>query len=110
MSQLLRRGLIAALAPAGIPRADIVVTDDVGERLSFRWLPPEQPALYRLAALFVGVRQVDPVTNQLEVLSKGSTLPGRILHGWRFPPAFWPETRCRSRTMCLWFTGIAPDM
>jgi len=33
MCQLLRRGLIAALAPAGVPNADIVVTDDVGERL-----------------------------------------------------------------------------
>lgn len=33
MSQLLRRGLIAALAPAGVPNCDIIVTDDVGERL-----------------------------------------------------------------------------
>ncbi len=33
MSQLLRRGLIAALAPAGVPNADIVVTDDIGSRL-----------------------------------------------------------------------------
>jgi len=33
MSQLLRRGFIAALAPVGVPSADIVVTDDVGERL-----------------------------------------------------------------------------
>lgn len=33
MSQLLRRGLIAALAPVGVPHADIVVTDDVGDRL-----------------------------------------------------------------------------
>ena len=32
MSQLLRRGLIAALAPVGVPTADIVITDDVGER------------------------------------------------------------------------------
>jgi len=32
MSQLLRRGLIAALAPAGVPNCDIVVTDDVGDR------------------------------------------------------------------------------
>ena len=32
MSQLLRRGLIAALAPVGVPTADIVVTDDTGER------------------------------------------------------------------------------
>jgi hypothetical protein len=32
MSQLLRRGFIAALAPAGVPLADIVVTDDVGQR------------------------------------------------------------------------------
>jgi len=32
MSQLLRRGLIAALAPVGVPTADIVVTDDIGER------------------------------------------------------------------------------
>jgi hypothetical protein len=33
MSQLLRQGLIAALAPAGVPNCDIVVTDDIGERL-----------------------------------------------------------------------------
>lgn len=33
MSELLRRGLIAALAPAGVPNCDIVVTDDIGERL-----------------------------------------------------------------------------
>ena len=33
MSQLLRRGMIAALAPAGVPNCDIVVTDDIGERL-----------------------------------------------------------------------------
>lgn len=33
MCQLLRRGLIAALAPVGVPNADIVVTDDVGARL-----------------------------------------------------------------------------
>lgn len=33
MSQLLRRGLIAALAPAGVPNCDIVVTDDIGDRL-----------------------------------------------------------------------------
>lgn len=32
MSQLLRRGLIAALAPVGVPTADIVVTDEVGDR------------------------------------------------------------------------------
>jgi len=32
MSQLLRRGFIAALAPVGVPLADIVVTDDVGKR------------------------------------------------------------------------------
>jgi hypothetical protein len=32
MSQLLRRGLIAALAPVGVPTADIIVTDDIGER------------------------------------------------------------------------------
>lgn len=32
MSQLLRRGLIAALAPVGVPTADIVITDDAGER------------------------------------------------------------------------------
>jgi hypothetical protein len=31
MSQLLRRGLIAALAPVGLPTANIVVTDDCGE-------------------------------------------------------------------------------
>lgn len=33
MSQLLRRGFIAALAPAGVPNADIVVTDREGGRL-----------------------------------------------------------------------------
>jgi len=33
MSQLLRRGLIAALAPAGVPNADIVVTDEIGDKL-----------------------------------------------------------------------------
>ena len=33
MSQLLRRGFIAALAPAGVPNCDIVVTDFVGDRL-----------------------------------------------------------------------------
>jgi len=33
MSELLRRGLIAALAPVGVPNCDIVVTDDIGERL-----------------------------------------------------------------------------
>ena len=33
MCQLLRRGLIAALAPNGVPNADIVVTDDIGDRL-----------------------------------------------------------------------------
>lgn len=34
MCQLLRRGFIAALAPVGVPTADIVITDDVGERAS----------------------------------------------------------------------------
>lgn len=33
MSQLLRRGFIAALAPVGVPSADIVVTDDIGDRV-----------------------------------------------------------------------------
>jgi hypothetical protein len=33
MSELLRRGMIAALAPAGVPNCDILVTDDIGERL-----------------------------------------------------------------------------
>ena len=33
MCQLLRRGLIAALAPAGVPNCDIVVTDQIGDRL-----------------------------------------------------------------------------
>lgn len=33
MSELLRRGYIAALAPAGVPNCDIVVTDDIGDRL-----------------------------------------------------------------------------
>jgi hypothetical protein len=32
MSQLLRRSFIAALAPVGVPMADIVVTDDIGHR------------------------------------------------------------------------------
>ena len=33
MCQLLRRGLIAALAPVGVPNSDIVVTDAIGEKL-----------------------------------------------------------------------------
>jgi hypothetical protein len=33
MSQMLRRGMIAALAPAGVPNADILVTDSIGDRL-----------------------------------------------------------------------------
>lgn len=33
MCQLLRRGLIAALAPTGVPNADIIVTDEIGDRL-----------------------------------------------------------------------------
>jgi len=33
MCQLLRQGLIAALAPVGVPNCDIVVTDDIGDRL-----------------------------------------------------------------------------
>lgn len=33
MSELLRRGMIAALAPAGVPNCDIVVTDAIGDRL-----------------------------------------------------------------------------
>jgi hypothetical protein len=33
MCQLLRLNLIAALAPVGVPNADIVVTDTIGERL-----------------------------------------------------------------------------
>ena len=33
MSELLRRGMIAALAPAGVPNCDIVVTNDIGDRL-----------------------------------------------------------------------------
>ena len=33
MSELLRRGMIAALAPAGVPNCDILVTDDIGDRL-----------------------------------------------------------------------------
>lgn len=32
MSQLLGRGFIAALAPVGLPTADIVVTNDIGDR------------------------------------------------------------------------------
>lgn len=33
MCQFLRRGLIAALAPVGVPNADLIVTDDIGEKL-----------------------------------------------------------------------------
>ena len=33
MSLLLRHGYIAALAPVGVPNCDIVVTDDIGDRL-----------------------------------------------------------------------------
>jgi hypothetical protein len=33
LCQLLRRGFIAALAPAGVPNADIIVSDDIGEKL-----------------------------------------------------------------------------
>jgi hypothetical protein len=33
MCQLLRRNMIAALAPAGVPNSDIVVTDRLGDRL-----------------------------------------------------------------------------
>ena len=33
MSRLLRRDMIAALAPAGVPNSDIVVTDKLGDRL-----------------------------------------------------------------------------
>ena len=33
MSVLLRQGFIAALAPVGVPNTDIVVTDDIGDRL-----------------------------------------------------------------------------
>src|SRR4051812_29099174 len=33
MAHLLKEGFIAALAPKGVPTADIVVTDDIGERL-----------------------------------------------------------------------------
>ena len=33
MSELLRRGYIAALAPAGVPNADIIVADQSGQRL-----------------------------------------------------------------------------
>jgi hypothetical protein len=33
MAELLRRGYIASLAPAGVPNADIVVTDVEGGRL-----------------------------------------------------------------------------
>lgn len=34
MCQLLRRGMIAALAPAGVPDADIIVSDRVGSTLA----------------------------------------------------------------------------
>ena len=33
MSELLRRGFIAALAPQGVPNVDVVVTDTAGQRL-----------------------------------------------------------------------------
>lgn len=33
MSELLRRNFIAALAPTGVPNCDIVVTNDIGDRL-----------------------------------------------------------------------------
>lgn len=33
MSQLLRRGFIAALAPVGVPNADIMVSDQIGKLL-----------------------------------------------------------------------------
>lgn len=33
MSELLQRDLIAALAPTGVPNCDIVVSDDIGDRL-----------------------------------------------------------------------------
>jgi hypothetical protein len=33
MCQLLRRGLIAALAPVGVPNADIIVSDEIGDRV-----------------------------------------------------------------------------
>ncbi len=33
MCHLLRHGFIAALAPAGVPNCDIVVTDELGDRL-----------------------------------------------------------------------------
>lgn len=33
MTRLLKEGFVAALAPTGVPTADIVVTDDIGERL-----------------------------------------------------------------------------
>ena len=33
MCQLLRRGFIAALAPVGVPNSDIIVTDQIGDRL-----------------------------------------------------------------------------
>ena len=33
MSQLLRRDFIAALAPTGVPNCDIIVTDEIGDRL-----------------------------------------------------------------------------
>lgn len=33
MSFLLRHGFIAALAPVGVPHCDIVVTNDIGDRL-----------------------------------------------------------------------------
>src|ERR1039457_4680329 len=32
MCQLLRGGMIAALAPTGVPNTDIVVTDQIGDR------------------------------------------------------------------------------
>lgn len=34
LCQLLRRGYIAALAPLGVPNADILITDTEGRRLT----------------------------------------------------------------------------
>ncbi len=34
MCQLIRRGFVAALALAGVPNADIIVSEDLGHRLS----------------------------------------------------------------------------
>jgi hypothetical protein len=47
MAELLRRGLIAAKAPEGVPNFDIVITDINGERLAA--IQVKTPRDYRVA-------------------------------------------------------------